>query len=87
MKSKTRENNVIKKLEKKYEKEFKYRKKSINIDSLNIYDNEGLYDAGFINGMRSLLMINDPIKYQWLSCNEIDNIIEETTKKKYMKKK
>ena len=68
---------LIDKLEKRYEDEFKYRKQNIKYDSLNVQDNEGLYDAGFINGMRSLLMQITDYKYDYITANELEQIVKE----------
>jgi hypothetical protein len=68
---------LIDKLEKRYEDEFKYRKRNIKDDFLNIQDNEGLYDAGFINGMRSLLMQITDYKYDYITKNELEQIVKE----------
>jgi hypothetical protein len=69
--------SLIAKLEKQYQDEFKYRKQNIKNDSLNVQDNEGLYDAGFINGMRSLLMQITDFKYDYITRNELEQIVKE----------
>jgi hypothetical protein len=66
-----------------YEEQFNIRKHNLTIESLNGIDgtNEHIYDAGFINGMRFMLLGNkDYAKFDCLTEEEIMSIIENREK-------